>query len=189
MIKLYVNVYVSIAVDNVKWFLHVHYCWFSLCMNICTYLNISWYNYTLFLLYFQMSNGALFFPSTAVLSLSWHLFTSSEYTFDRKESDGNIYIQYSKRKPRDRNTPWVGQLHHKYLFQESLNSDIQHQTAHTPKPALQTVMGCSLIECQTSLQQQYCRGVCQISERLDKYKFKSRGIETSRDLAVRRFTV
>ena len=35
-------------------------------------------------------------------------------------------------------------------------------------------------------QQLNCRGACQISERLEKYKPESRGLETSRDLAVRR---
>ena len=36
--------------------------------------------------------------------------------------------------------------------------------------------------------QQRCRGTCQISERLEKFKPESRGFETSRDLAVRRLT-
>ena len=36
--------------------------------------------------------------------------------------------------------------------------------------------------------QQRCRGTCQILERLEKFKPESRGFETSRDLAVRRFT-
>ena len=36
--------------------------------------------------------------------------------------------------------------------------------------------------------QQCCRGTCQISERLEKFKPESRGFETSRDLAVRRLT-
>ena len=36
--------------------------------------------------------------------------------------------------------------------------------------------------------QQLCRGTCQISERLEKFKPESRGFETSRDLAVRRLT-
>ena len=39
-----------------------------------------------------------------------------------------------------------------------------------------------------ALQQQRCRGTCQISERLEKFKSESRGFETSRDLAVRRLT-
>ena len=34
--------------------------------------------------------------------------------------------------------------------------------------------------------QQCCRGACQISERSDYSKYKSRGIETSRDLTIRR---
>ena len=34
--------------------------------------------------------------------------------------------------------------------------------------------------------QQYCRGACQISERSDNSKYKSRGFETLRDLTIRR---
>ena len=34
--------------------------------------------------------------------------------------------------------------------------------------------------------QRWCQGTCQISERLEKFKDESRGLETSRDLAVRR---
>ena len=34
--------------------------------------------------------------------------------------------------------------------------------------------------------QQCCRCACQISERSDKYKYQSRGFETSRDLTIRR---
>ena len=39
---------------------------------------------------------------------------------------------------------------------------------------------------QAHWQQQCCRGVSQITERYDYFKYKSRGFETSRDLAMRR---
>ena len=37
-----------------------------------------------------------------------------------------------------------------------------------------------------ALRQQCCRGACQISQRSDYTRYKSRGIETSRDLTIRR---
>ena len=43
-------------------------------------------------------------------------------------------------------------------------------------------------EIRQAPRQQRCRGTCQISERLEKFKSESRGFETSRDLAVRRLT-
>ena len=43
-------------------------------------------------------------------------------------------------------------------------------------------------EMSQASRQRCCRGACQMSERLKKYKLESRGFETSRDLAVRRLT-
>ena len=37
-----------------------------------------------------------------------------------------------------------------------------------------------------ALRQQCCQGACQISERSNNFKYKSRGFETSRDLTIRR---
>ena len=43
-------------------------------------------------------------------------------------------------------------------------------------------------EIRQAPRQQRCRGTCQISERLEKFKPEFRGFTTSRDLAVRRLT-